>query len=304
MKPLAAIFTGLALILGFQNCSKTPLEPIVTVEMSSAKGKFGICLDSDLTVDSFYVANLNLVNDRGVVATDSDADGMADVFEAGRGYASSNRRTHGGILDSICWQIAGGVNCQSLIPTCSAVQNSFGLSECDIKALGLDSLFDHPVQGLDSDKDGIPDLLEIMRGTLPNTLDAVADSDHDGLLNHTEIARGSNPLFADVQFSTEWTVVATATKEVNLNCATEFWTISANHIPIGHVPGFADVDLNTPLALSHEKNENVVLTAIKLRPVPGAPGKPRMLVNLSKISSESSLELSGSDFSNAGEMEP
>lgn len=108
----------------------------------------------------------------------------------------------------ICWNLAGNPNCAPNLPACSTVENPLGLSECDLKGMGLDSLYSHPVQGLDSDKDAIPDIVEILKGTLPNLTDNLADPDHDGLLNQDEIAQGSNPLFSDAAFPERWKMQA------------------------------------------------------------------------------------------------
>ena len=49
--------------------------------------------------------------------------------------------------------------------SCQAQPTNMGLNDCDILMLDLDRLTQvNPMGGLDSDRDGIPDLFEILNG--------------------------------------------------------------------------------------------------------------------------------------------
>jgi gliding motility-associated-like protein len=46
---------------------------------------------------------------------------------------------------------------------------------------------------LDSDHDGVPDYVEILQGTNPNSASSYLDSDHDGVPDYIELQQGTNP---------------------------------------------------------------------------------------------------------------
>ncbi|HMN69034.1 MAG TPA: hypothetical protein PKC28_10890 [Bdellovibrionales bacterium] len=297
------LVTALAIGLGlFQNCSNVALERQSTMDVLAASALGKACLDTDYTVESFYVTNLNALNMKNKVLNDSDMDGIPDDLEFERGFDPQRRRT-AGVLDVICWNLAGNPNCAPNLPACSTVENPLGLSECDLKGMGLDSLYSHPVQGLDSDKDAIPDIVEILKGTLPNLTDNLADPDHDGLLNQDEIAQGSNPLFSDAAFPERWKMQAEARKTADANCLGEQWEFNVKRVPLISVMPFTDSPNGGP-DLSHAQTENIILTTLKLRPKPGVTGSSKMLYNISRVSDRQQLVLTPTDFSNAGEMEP
>ncbi len=155
----------------------------------------------------------------------------------------------------------------------------------------------HPTQGLDSDKDSIPDFVEILRGSLSNLNDNLADPDHDGILNQEEHARGSNPLYFDADFNPAWTINSSAAKIDDPGCADEFWKIDVSHFPIALNFAYDEVPaLASDMDLRHAKDENMILTAIKIRPKPGQPGNPKMYFNLSRLSKNQQLKLSTGDF--------
>ena len=91
----------------------------------------------------------------------------------------------GGI--SKCYNLMEGISCNADVFMPS------GFSDCDIKVLkkywrdvNLDS-------SSDWDKDGVPNFVEIVKGTDPVIDDMSKDPDNDGLSTRFEIMRSMNP---------------------------------------------------------------------------------------------------------------
>jgi len=298
----------------FQNCSKVSLERPLTVEsLQPMSGKIEICLSGALqnyTLQTSFVANLNLVNTRGTIELDSDGDGVADSEELQYGLNPLQRRSHGKVLDKICLSLSHNGNCAAMGPSCSGTSNQLGLNDCDQKALGLDLVAGHPSQGLDSDRDGIPDLLEIIRGTLPNQIDNLDDPDHDLILNFEEISRGSNPTFHDATMNSRFEVKTSTQKVSNSSptCGGELWELSIHDLPwIATDSAFQDSSsVSAPgLSLSRAKGSNVGVVILKLVPRPGQSGYARVMYRpLLLNSSTSTIDGSLADFHLAGEVLP
>ncbi|MBK7962844.1 MAG: hypothetical protein IPK04_17625 [Bdellovibrionales bacterium] len=135
--------------------------------------------------------------------------------------------------------------------------------------LRLDTLFGHPQQGLDSDSDGMLDLLEILAGTLPNRSDRNDDPDHDGVMNWIEIQQGTSPVFANTNVDqsrlVEYNTTRAASKD---SCAGELWRVKVTRLPLMEAKAYEDpVDSVSPLspAFSHQESENVIAVFFKLK---------------------------------------
>ena len=304
MKTVFLLLTASAILL-FQNCSNVSLEQPPFIELLSASYSAEMCLSPGRTIEAVQVANLNLVAYRQGTYSDSDADGLPDFLEEQIQFNPLKRRSHAPILDSLCFDLSGGSQCGATLPRCTTQFNKVGLNDCDIKSIGLDSLFSHPTQGLDSDKDGVPDLLEILRGTRANIADNLNDPDQDGILNQSEIAAGTNPRYHNSDIDLTYIVKYTATKKANSSCPGEFWRIQVQELPIGRTQAFVDEDAqSSQFDLSHGSNENMILTTIKTRPLPGFSGRANLLFHLSRLSDAKVHSLRTQDFIDAGEMEP
>ncbi len=299
----------------YQNCAEVPLQKEMPGEEPYyGKGSGEICLRgpyANYTVDAFYVVNLNIGFRDDKLVLDSDADGLSDEDEVVRGFNPVNRRSSGGILDSLCSSLTGTNNCESIRSGgCTETPNMLGLTDCDYRALSLHTLYSHPQQGLDSDKDGIPDIVEILRGTNPNIRDETDDTDRDQVLNSVEILRGTNPIYSDRNASVLTKVIASVSKTTTTTCSGgESWTVHIDQIPFVRIPEFSDsTDASNPvgaLSLSHAKNENVVLIYLKLRPQVGQSGNAQVLFKGLKISADvPEFTLDVDQFVKAGEVEP
>ena len=154
---------------------------------------------------SFVVANLNaLTRPDGTAIPDSDADGLADDEEADFGTDPTLRDTDGdGIGDKVEILLAT-TGLDPLVfndpPTCRFLDEDVrftidtdgdGLLDCEEALLRLDpTLFD-------SDRDGIPDPLEVFAGTNFLEDDGLQDADFDGTPNIDELRAHTDPRAAD-----------------------------------------------------------------------------------------------------------
>lgn len=173
-------------IVFYQNCGDVSLtSPVPAVKVQKLRGAFCGSHEAGDTfrIIDFYIINLNgRIGNDGVFSADSDADGLLDSKEAqlqslGYAYQPLNRRTFG-ILDGLCY-IKSSINCQS---AGSPAVISLGLFDTDFAGM----------TGIDSDEDGILDLVEILFQTSVLQADDIP-SDGDDLDNYEEIHVGRNP---------------------------------------------------------------------------------------------------------------
>lgn len=311
-----------AIFFLFQNCSKVDLvKEASVVNPTLIFGTGDLCLGSQTikgvtterfsgyTVTHSYVANLNLILQDGKLNIDTDSDGLSDEDEVKYGFDPLKRHSTSKMLDSVCLNSAGSNNCQAMQPVCSDTETVFGLNDCDVKVLGLDKIGSQIVPGLDSDKDGMIDLLEILRKTDPAVADSLNDPDHDGVLNKDELQRGSDPLKYDPELSSSLSVQSSLSLFNNSKtCIGEEWKLMVQQIPFVQMPAFDDTAVKTglnPLNLSHGYNENVAIIVFRIEPKLGFPGNPKFLYRKLKISMIlSSFDVQSSDFIEAGEVLP
>ncbi len=135
-------------------------------------------------------------------------------------------------VQTACASAYAQIQCNPLIHNKIGYSDSsgwHGLNDCDIKIMGLDKigtplnyvdLHTNPQPavdpctnsltaaqctasnsdynlGIDSDGDGLPDYMEILKGTDPTTVDSNVDTDGDGTTNAQEIQLGRDPFFPD-----------------------------------------------------------------------------------------------------------
>lgn len=210
---------------------------------------------------------------------DSDIDGIADEAEPALGFDPNNRRT-GGVIDGVCRLLGGPSDCRAFVAAraCSMLVNNFGLTGCDLAALGFPAT-ENVDAGIDSDGDGIPDAVEVLRGTEPGSIDAVLDSDGDGVSNVGEIRRGSLVDTPDAGRDPKQFLSITeyrSTDQSGCPEGQEVWGFSVENIPLPDVNAFDDAGVTHPgtqagqrreLSLSHGKNEHLIFLGFHASPV-------------------------------------
>ncbi len=144
-------------------------------------------------------ANLNAIPGPDGPVLDSDGDGLSDAEEETTGTLPTLADTDGdGVTDNV--EIFSGLDpVTAEVPTaCMAVaigadQDLDGLTDCDELLLGTEPTL------VDSDGDGLPDLLEVVGSIDYVAPDAEVDTDGDGVNNGDEIAQHSDPRSTDVR---------------------------------------------------------------------------------------------------------
>lgn len=312
LKPqLLITFTVLISIgLVFQNCgggvrlskAAPPLNPGQEASVSKITSK--LCLGSvdgmGWQIFSFGIVNLNAVASQNLHVVDSDSDGVPDSEDSS---PDNPRPGTSGILQSIC-ELTG--NC---ISTCT-IGNYVTpfLNSCDRSS--FTDISSAP-PSFDSDRDGVPDFLEILNGSdhqrSPGGI-AAPDIDYDldgrGLLQ--EIVEQTDPNWPD----TLQTEARYKPKLKRLPNAAEcpaparYYEIDVGDQPWVKPVAFADtMSLSVAAStfnLSHTDEENVILSYVILKgDIVDPQNGPtfRALLNMKRIrSDDTGFTLLQSDF--------
>ena len=154
--------------------------------------------------DSLMLTVLSLRQRGGQYHSDSDMDGLLDDDESILGYDPTHPRSQvQGVLDGICEKIGGIAHCHRAMEQITCHANSLmrgGFSDCDIKILKHHWKELNLDDSSDWDKDGVPNFIEIVKGTEPVIDDMNNDPDNDSLSTRFEIMRSKNP-FEHEKFS-------------------------------------------------------------------------------------------------------
>ena len=176
---------------------------LLSVDINSARNVF--------LTKSFVVSNMNAVSGAdGIAVPDSDGDGLTDAEEETYGTNPARRDSDGdGLSDKIELLLqTTGLNplsppdalddppaCLPIEPTVRVTLDTDGdgLTDCEEALVRLDSTL------FDSDRDGIPDPLELFGGTNFLEDDGLADADFDGTVNGDELKAHTDPRTADAK---------------------------------------------------------------------------------------------------------
>lgn len=181
-----------------------------------------------------YAVNTNYIKMGKDFKIDSDADGILDEDEALYGTDKFNPRSAvNGVLDGVCKIIGTKTQCQDRKQqiTCNpTLINQFNISDCDIKMLNLAQSAAQPeLVGIDTDNDGVPDYIEILKGLSPINNDSYLDYDVDGMSNLQEISMGLDPYSPDTKEDAVLLSNSTFKDQIN-QCTSGGWSIEINKI--------------------------------------------------------------------------
>jgi len=215
------------------------------------------------------LVNLTMKRVGGKLEADSDIDGLSDEEEIALGSNPTNARSQvPGVLDGVCMKVGGFAQCLTKrnAITCSVTPNALGISDCDLQLLKIHNLFAHPDLGVDTDKDGMPDIVEILRGTDPGVKDMLADPDGDErthkqeILENTETTKFDHLL--DPSDKPNYTV-RYLNREQSPICAYGAWQLHATTLP-----GISTKQLISaqPATFNHALKENVYLIFYRQEP--------------------------------------
>lgn len=122
------------------------------------------------------------------------------------------------------------------------------------------------VSNTDSDSDGIPDFIELLKGLNPNSDDANRDGiDLDGVLNARELQLGTDPNFKGDSPTISYTI-KTSDETDGCGGGQQAYSFEIQNINLVHTKRFTDsvnVSINS---LSHEDEENIILVLAKMSP--------------------------------------
>jgi hypothetical protein len=149
------------------------------------------------SLKNLIVMNSNAIPEQAGLILDSDGDGLDDQLE----FANNLNRLAwdtdaDGYGDALEWKLRdNGLDGEVPNVGCETAsdrrdEDADGLATCEERLLRTSA-------GVyDTDADGIPDRIELMRGTDPTESDVLRDSDLDGVRNGDEI-RSNTPIGAD-----------------------------------------------------------------------------------------------------------
>jgi hypothetical protein len=155
-------------------------------------------LQRSLQLKRLIAFNRNALARQGQILIDSDGDGLSDEDEAKYHTDPKNPDTdYDNINDWI--EVKYGMNplAMDMINGCNPVADTDEdrLYDCEERVLGTDPCI------LDTDGDGIPDLVELNGGTNPLVPEDLTDSDRDGHDNVDEILAHTDPNSVDIAFA-------------------------------------------------------------------------------------------------------
>jgi hypothetical protein len=176
----------------YQNCAEYTLQDAPEQFRKISLKVVSYCPSEGKTLSEVFVSNHSSVFENKYLVTDTDRDGLSDNFESilavqtAYNIDPTRAQTAGlGYRDAVFYVLGLQTDNQEATETCpdSELDTDLDLlNDCEENLLDTDRL--NP----DTDKDGIPDGLEIRHRLNPgDDKDAIADIDGDGTLNIDEI---------------------------------------------------------------------------------------------------------------------
>ncbi len=216
---------------------------------------------SRYTVKKFGVANLTAKMVRGRLMADSDMDGLADDEEMRLGFNPVNPRSgvSAKILDGLCPAGMSADQCTAYDGIDCGPIGQLLLNKCD---RGAQSMTD----GVDTDRDLIPDVIEVLKGTRPNFAERPDDNpEPDNMTTLREIDLGRDPFYPDDSVNSNLllnyvNMVGTTTSNCGPN--QESWSVDLVNAPLVATKEVALTNFeggeNVAL-VNHQQDENILL---------------------------------------------
>lgn len=220
---------------------------------------------------------LTTVVKNGKLHADSDMDGVIDSEEVAPLSPQNPRSNPNGILDGLYLMLKaqgklGLLSCtdaEKVVSEAAPSPNYTGLSVCDMKALNIDvvsTIANKLTPGLDTDKDGLIDLVEVLKFLNPGVSDSAQDLDNDSLITLREVLRGSDPFVPDFQFPLEWTNLYSIQSAPADSCpagSSKSYGLMLERIPVTTTKATSK-GTEIPSYLRHDENEGIVYVGYSL----------------------------------------
>ncbi len=152
----------------------------------------------------------------------------------------------------------------------------------------------------DTDEDGIPDFIEILKGTDSYRADAHEDGvDNDTVENIKEIQLGTDPAYYDLG---EVYIVSSLTKSsenlIDCGLGQDTLDFKIDQIPLAKVEAFTDTVNSGPWNLSHGIDENIIFIGYLTHPTDTAKSQPLFFGKIFKVKfkQQSPVSLVATDF--------
>ncbi len=227
----------------------------VLCEMISTR--IGVETQSDSLMSS--VLSLGLRN--GEYLADSDIDGVFDIDEQAMGYDPTHPRSQvAGVLDGVC-ELLGGIGAcnrvKEQVDCEETLLHNSGFSDCDIKMIQHEKQALNLDDSADWDKDGVPNFIEIVKGTDPFIDDMGDDPDNDGLSTRYEIMRSKNPFEHEDLTNKDLRPVIVSNEAL---VATDYCPQRTRHLVVEEVPPVPSLKVGVGMSteMLHGENEHVV----------------------------------------------
>jgi hypothetical protein len=211
---------------------------------------------------TLYGVNLNLMLKNNEVKVDSDSDGLPDDLEIQLGWKIDNSHSTG-VLDILCYKSLNDKElCKEEVSTlqCDSEVGRLGLTDCDLKFAA--NVYGKPLDGVDTDKDGIIDLIEILRGMNPNRIDTYENPSGDGVINIKKIFEGLDIFSSLISYPIGNNKKLGLQFEESLDKCSDnrsSYSFELTDIPMVNTVSFPKSSLTENLNFTHLKNENIVL---------------------------------------------
>lgn len=260
-------------------------QTLVLNDLSNAQTQFCSKIKPGSVVNyslkTMYAVNLTAMLSKNILHADSDMDGVPDDVENSLSWNPIDYRSTG-VLDGLCY--ADGKDkaaCASKLATltCAKSNFSFGMSECD-RAFAA-KIYGRALATIDSDKDLVPNFLEILRGTSPLRMDMFENPASDGIVNIEKISQGLDIFSSTIL----WPVDQLNQMRISYNsdvgdCTTGTKQVEyvLENVPLVSALDYADPSDDPVIKLSHLKDENVVVLVSVWQTIGGVTLPNRMYI--------------------------